>query len=141
MGLLDRVVGGRLVPPPELEPPEAAELRLVAVLRGLLVAAVRAAGAGLEDTVLAVTVTGALSVAGLAAGVAAGAAAGAGIAVTGVAAAGVEAAEVPTTGLVELVLAAVALAFARDLGVAMERKGRSPVVGALKRGGLRIART
>ena len=30
MGLLDRVVGGRLVPPPELEPPEAAELRLVA---------------------------------------------------------------------------------------------------------------
>ena len=66
MGVLDRVVVGRLEPPPELEPPVAAELRLPAVARGLAVlVAVRAAGAGLEDTVVAATVTAAVS-AGLA---------------------------------------------------------------------------
>ena len=142
MGLLDRVVEvGRLLPPPELVPPVAAELRLVAVARGLAVAAVRAAGAGLEDTVVAATVTGAVSAALGALGTAvdgAGVLAAAGMAVTGVVATGVAgaalasaelAAEAALAGLLTWALLAwvvpaeAFLAVARDLGVAMAGEG------------------
>jgi len=115
MGVLDRGDVGRLVPPalPPVEP-EAPLRRLVlaAAVRDLAAvvvraAVVRAAGAGLEDTVWAVTVRAGVSAGFAAAASFAGAAvAGAGMAVTGVVAAAAGAA---------LVLAAAA----RDRGVAM----------------------
>jgi len=106
MGVLDRGVIGRLVPP-ALPPvvPEAPLRRLVlaAAVRDLAAVVVRAAGAGLEDTVWAVTVRAGVSAAASFAGAAV---AGAGMAVTGVVAAAAG--------------AAVALAAAaRDRGVAM----------------------
>jgi len=143
MGFVDRVEGvDRLLPPPP-----AAELRLGVLLLArlvLVVAAVRAAGAGLEDTVLAVTVTAWESAGGAVAG-AAGVAAGAGIAVTGVAAAGAGAAglasvEAGTAGLAAVVFAAVVLAVARDLGVAMGRRGGARWVVRGERDGLRGGR-
>jgi len=109
MGVLDRGDVGRLVPPalPPVEP-EAPLRRLVlaAAVRDLAAVVVRAAGAGLEDTVWAVTVRAGVSAGFAAAASFAGAAvAGAGMAVTGVVAAAAG--------------AALVLAAARDRGVAM----------------------
>jgi hypothetical protein len=110
MGVLDRGDVGRLVPPAlPPEEPEAPLRRLVlaAAVRDLAAVVVRAAGAGLADTVWAVTVRAGVSAGFAAAASFAGAAvAGAGMAVTGVVAAAAGAA---------LVLAAAA----RDRGVAM----------------------
>jgi hypothetical protein len=142
MGFLDRVEGvERLPPPPLLVPPLVAELRVVALLVRVVPAAVRAAGAGLEDTVLAVTVTG-VEGAGWAGELAEVATAGAGIAVTGVAAVGLDAAglasvEAATAGLAAVGFAAVVLAVARDLGVAMGRRGGARWVVRGERSGFR----
>ena len=125
MGVLDRGVVGRLVPP-ALPPvvPEAPLRRLVlaAAVRGLAVLLAREAAAGLEDTVWAMTVS-----AGVSAGVAVAAgfagAAAAGMAVTGVVAAAAGAgllADAFGAAALALAWAAVALAAAaRDRGVAM----------------------
>jgi len=143
MGFVDRVEGvERLLPPPERAPPLPAAPRLVVPLARLVLAAVRAAGAGLEDTVLAVTVTALVS-AGLGVAAGAGAAAGAGIAVTGVAAAGADAAglasvEAATAGLAAVVFAALVLAVARDLGEAMGRRDGARWVVRGERNGLRV---
>jgi hypothetical protein len=143
MGVLDRGVVGRLVPP-ALPPvvPEAPLRRLVlaAAMRDLA-AVVRAAGAGLEDTVWAVTVR-----AGVSAGVAVAAgfagAAAAGMAVTGVVAAAAGAALLAdafgAAALAALAWAALVLAAAaRDRGVAMAEGDGARRVVRRERNGLR----
>ena len=124
--MLDRGDVGRLVPPalPPVEP-EAPLRRLVlaAAVRDLA-AVVRAAGAGLEDTVWAVTVRAGVSAGFAVAAAFAGAAvAGAGMAVTGVVAAagaGLLADAFGAAALAALAWAALVLAAAaRDRGVAM----------------------
>ena len=143
MGVLDRGVVGRLVPP-ALPPvvPEAPLRRLVlaAAMRDLA-AVVRAAGAGLEDTVWAVTVR-----AGVSAGVAVAAGfagdAAAGMAVTGVVAAAAGAALLAdafgAAALAALAWAALVLAAAaRDRGVAMAEGDGARRVVRRERNGLR----
>jgi len=114
MGVLDREVEGRLVPPALPEAP-LRRLVLAAVVRALAGVLARVARAGLEDTVWAVTVRAGCS-AGFAAAAAGAAAAGA----TAGAAAGMAVTGVVAAALVALAWGAEALvAAARDLGVAM----------------------
>jgi hypothetical protein len=145
MGVLDRGVVGRLVPP-ALPPvvPEAPLRRLVlaAAMRDLA-AVVRAAGAGLEDTVWAVTVRAGVSTGVAVAAAFAGAAvAGAGMAVTGVVAAAAGAALLAdafgAAALAALAWAALVLAAAaRDRGVAMAEGDGARRVVRRERNGLR----